>query len=44
MVDTVIARDEIEIQLGTVPQVGVDAPLDCYKVSVSVKEQPEDGM
>ena len=35
-VDTEIVRDEIEIQEGTVPQVGVAAPSDFYNVSVSV--------
>ena len=43
-VDTVTVRDEIEIQEGAVPQVGVAAPSDFYNVRVSVYEQPEDGM
>ena len=38
-VDTVIVRDEIEIQEGTVPQVGVAAPSDFYNVNVSVAMQ-----
>ena len=40
-VDTEIVRDEDEIviQEGTVPQVGVDAPSDFCKVSVSVAKQ-----
>ena len=39
VVDTVIVRDEIEIQEGAVPQVGVAAPSDFYNVSVSVAMQ-----
>ena len=38
-VDTVTVRDEIEIQEGAVPQVGVAAPSDFYNVSVSVLMQ-----
>ena len=38
-VDTEIVRDEIEIQEGIVPQVGVAAPSDFYNVSVSVAMQ-----
>ena len=36
VVDTVIVRDEIEIQVGKAPQVGVEAPSDFCNVSVSV--------
>ena len=38
-VDTVTVRDEIEIQEGAVPQVGVAAPSDFYNVRVSVLMQ-----